>query len=474
MRVILYLCIIIFTFSYSVKSITPQYGVAPEELEFYKENKVFNCLRSNKEIPFSQVNDDYCDCPDGTDEPGTAACSNGHFWCTNKGHKGAYIPSSYVNDGVCDCCDGSDEYKSSIKCENKCNELGEATRKKHNEEVERYTNGLKKKKEMEEEGSRIIKEKFVTLETLKKEIDPIKSEIKELEVLVERKRSEKDDEEKRLKDAKDAEKQKDTQKEEATPTPTNTEETVEGEAKVGNDDSNNNNNDNDEDLKPTVEEKLTSELLETVSKGKDNENNNNHNNNNNNNNNINTIRKDNDNSENKSILDSFYKLIVPFLPNSFVSFKDMGNLEGLENELSNKKSSLKQKQDEIEKIEKVLGYDTGVNNVFLPLNGKCFDFKTKEYTYTVCPFDKASQGHTSLGKFESWKDGHNQMVFENGQQCWGGPKRSIKVFMECGSENELYDVNEPGKCEYTIKFRTPAMCTEEHLKVLKLESDHGL
>lgn len=60
-------------------------------------------------LPKSHINDDYCDCLNGEDEPGTSACPNGAFWCANADHKPIKIASSHVDDGVCDCCDGSDE-----------------------------------------------------------------------------------------------------------------------------------------------------------------------------------------------------------------------------------------------------------------------------------------------------------------------------------------------------------------------------
>lgn len=77
-------------------------------------NNEFGCLMSKQKIPFESVNDDYCDCTDGSDEPSTSACVNGTFYCDTQYHKKPIrfleVPSSRVNDGICDCCDGSDEW----------------------------------------------------------------------------------------------------------------------------------------------------------------------------------------------------------------------------------------------------------------------------------------------------------------------------------------------------------------------------
>ena len=48
-------------------------GASPHLLSHYDTNvETFRCLDGSKSIPRSRVNDDYCDCLDGSDEPGLA------------------------------------------------------------------------------------------------------------------------------------------------------------------------------------------------------------------------------------------------------------------------------------------------------------------------------------------------------------------------------------------------------------------
>ncbi|XP_045535298.1 glucosidase 2 subunit beta [Papilio machaon] len=91
-------------------------GVYYLHVQLYRPNhkNEFECRISKTRIPFEQVNDDYCDCEDGTDEPSTNACPNGTFYCQYQYKKKPVtlhtVPSSKINDGICDCCDGSDEW----------------------------------------------------------------------------------------------------------------------------------------------------------------------------------------------------------------------------------------------------------------------------------------------------------------------------------------------------------------------------
>ena len=76
----------------------------------------------------------------------------------------------------------------------------------------------------------------------------------------------------------------------------------------------------------------------------------------------------------------------------------------------------------------------------------------------MCPFDKASQDHTSLGTWSKWKTPYSVMHFANGQMCHGGTVREATVTVKCGVENAVLEVNEPNMCKYEMVFTTPAAC----------------
>ncbi|XP_018610169.1 glucosidase 2 subunit beta [Scleropages formosus] len=141
-------------------------GVPLTKRQFYDEAKPFTCLDGSRTIPFDRVNDDYCDCKDGSDEPGTAACPNGSFHCTNAGYRPTFIPSSRINDGICDCCDGTDEYNSGASCQNTCKELGRKEREALQKLAEITKEGFLLKQQLIEEAKKGQQEKQSRLSEL--------------------------------------------------------------------------------------------------------------------------------------------------------------------------------------------------------------------------------------------------------------------------------------------------------------------
>ncbi|XP_024023379.1 glucosidase 2 subunit beta [Morus notabilis] len=97
----------------------PLLGVHPLDAKYFA-SEVIKCKDGSKAFDRARLNDDYCDCADGTDEPGTSACPAGKFYCKNLGSTPQFIFSSRINDRICDCCDGSDENDGSIRCPNTC------------------------------------------------------------------------------------------------------------------------------------------------------------------------------------------------------------------------------------------------------------------------------------------------------------------------------------------------------------------
>ncbi|KOM31758.1 hypothetical protein LR48_Vigan01g131300 [Vigna angularis] len=128
-------------------------------------------------------------------------------------------------------------------------------------------------------------------------------------------------------------------------------------------------------------------------------------------------------------------------------------------------------QSRISSLTQKLKHDFGPAKEFYTFYDQCFEGKENKYTYKVCPYKQASQEEgystTRLGRWDKFEDSYKVMVFSNGDKCWNGPDRSLKVKLRCGLKNEITDVDEPSRCEYVALLSTPALCQEEKLKELQ-------
>lgn len=182
------------------------------DASYYQDEVSFACIgHADVKLSPSQINDNSCDCPDGSDEPGTAACAHldprsprqplpgSHsgstnttnalpgFWCANEGHVGAYVPFFYVNDGVCDydlCCDGSEEFahKGGVVCGNRCAEIGRQHRRKDEERRRSFERAGWKRKTMVQEALDLRRRAEANLASLHDEIARLEMKRNQLQV----------------------------------------------------------------------------------------------------------------------------------------------------------------------------------------------------------------------------------------------------------------------------------------------------
>jgi hypothetical protein len=132
---------------------------------FSSDGGSFRCLDNSTVIPMSRFNDNYRDCADASDEPGTSAGPRAPFYCRNAGYIPSEIPRWSVGDGICDCCDGSDEKaRSHSLCTPQCHQL-EPWRPIFRAVRNAYASGVKQSILMERDGDRI----FQKIEAQKKE-----------------------------------------------------------------------------------------------------------------------------------------------------------------------------------------------------------------------------------------------------------------------------------------------------------------
>ncbi|XP_047146353.1 glucosidase 2 subunit beta isoform X4 [Hydra vulgaris] len=459
-------------------------GVELRFQSFYNPKQDFTCFDRSNTIPFASINDDYCDCPDGSDEPGTAACPNGKFYCTNIGHEGKYIQSSRVNDGICDCCDGSDEFDSNVVCFNECQKHQAEAAEKHRQLTEMSNIGYSNKQEMIQEGERRKVEKQNRLSTLNDILEGRRLKLEELRAAKEAaEKPETEAKELHKKNWEEVQAKRKAERESAlclqhfflldldkngwvtytelTNNPymksDNTEDVAkdlldgnemvdsEGFVKVW------------EHIKdkvlvngrPIPEEKLNAEKIDSLSEEKTNQ------------------QAGSEEIEPPAVSPTNEEDVMPDYDEE--TKKLIEGADAARKSFDDIDNEVKELENERRSVEEYLSIDYGYNNEFAILKDNCYEFTDREYIYKLCPFSKTTQrsksggSETDLGKWGNWGElpmKYSTMLYKDGAGCWNGPARSTKVSLSCGAESKLLAVSEPSRCEYAMEFQTPALCTK--------------
>ncbi|OUC42055.1 hypothetical protein D917_00345 [Trichinella nativa] len=449
------------------------FGIPLDRKPLYDPSKNFKCLDGSASISFDWVNDDYCDCQDGSDEPGTAACPNGFFHCVNLAAESKNIHSSWVNDGICDCCDGSDEWLGRVKCPNICEEMGRKMREE-----------LEKQQAIQREGNairnRLVKEAEQMKTEKKSKLEAALAEREAIQASYDQARNKNEEASKAENEARDAELQawneaRKLKKEEERKAKASVafktldlrkEFDVDEDGVVTVEEANmflGNETEVEVDYfishiwdaiehtyKPEVEEESHDEekpaapVEESVAEmdakldyrdaeaddldAKE-------------------LTQDYENQESleENIVkeeNEFNTDIFDFLPqedlpddenisysNETQQLIDLAQVARSEfYEIERKVSQL---DSDIRDIEDLLNQDFGPEDAFLPLNKQCFEIKDAEYTYKLCLFKDVYQ------------------ISLNGDH---------RVIIQCGIENSLLSSSEPSICEYVLTFQSPAAC----------------
>ena len=471
----------------------------------------FSCMDGSKSgIPIEYVNDQYCDCADGSDEPGTSACSydvkfpkDWRFQCqTPIADHYKELFHSRINDGICDCCDGSDEYLGYAKCVNNCAEAAEREEREAREREARRQAGLQAKKELETKGEQIKADTERQLAEAKAELAKIEEEIAPLAIIKaqeeEKEKAEREEikakslEEKEKWEAEQAAKKAaedaaDKERKDAVAAEPDVPRAADGESiryvcskwrqtkECKGDGERDSLNDVDCDV--TVQGGWSGycECFDSV-KG---------------------VEVKHPFDCNHKILTCEYvcahegkegdgKTNVPPGSGSEDSDEEKFKVDEGSNhfraeanearnkwqEVENRRQPIKDKISDLEKTKEAAVWDYPA---FLALKGQCFDRDDGSYNYNVCLFDDARQrprgqniGGTVMGNFNSfgeqtysvWGARHDlsKIKFDNGQHCYGGPARSVEVSVICGPETKLLSVDEPSMCTYKMVLSSPAIC----------------
>lgn len=402
-------------------------GVEPAALSTLKQQKAdgqpFTCDNGAKVLAWTEFNDDYCDCEDGTDEPGTSACagrtqsSDQGFYCRNVGHIAKLISSSFVNDGVCDCCDGSDETLSGA-CKPQClDEFRQQTAEKH-QHARMHEQGTMVLRSWQRQTQTELAQKHSELAALETTLREAEVQLAAEEVIEQRRR-----EEAALSGSPGLPREDDAGDDELF-TGESQEHLYQHLSPIDDED------DFVDQLKHEPDNDQAAEADEEEDDDDD---------------------EDNDNEDDAK--------------NSAGVFLEREEVKEL-------RKTVKELKEKVDDLTTLLNLNFGPNSALYMLYDKLHQIRAENYNYQVRLYKDAKQDHTSIGKFKEFvetDDGKFQMKFTGGQSCWQGPARSLTVEFTCGVETKIISVEEVSKCTYMMVMEACVACSAQKAQEIKLE-----
>ncbi|CAK9436301.1 uncharacterized protein LODBEIA_P08590 [Lodderomyces beijingensis] len=453
-------------------------GVSPENQHLYAPqvakdgSEYWHCLNDTSiRLNYDQINDDICDCPDGSDEPATNACPKPpfKFYCANEGHFPGYIDQFKLNDGVCDydlCCDGSDEYKLG-HCENKCQEIHRQFEEHKSKEMEMVDKALKKKQailRLAKTKRKALTDKLNAvrghLPEQKMHLNKLKIELETAEMaeqdtssvfdvlgeefsgLVERINNHKQDLLRQDKKLRALEKILESLSQNYNP------------------------NFNDQAVKNSIhkyqeyisnkDDAVVADIHDTNEMMKK----------------LIEKAKSMPHGHESSMDSPVPAPVVPSLGYLLHNYIDLfkRNFLNIQPQEYESRFSSNQLQPEIEKLEQeiekteqsIKAIEDNLNSEYGPDDFlRAFDRVTLKknlggYEYKINLLGSIMQDDVLIGRFQEFKDG--KIYFNNGDKCWNGPRRSAVVEFTCGHGPELLSVSEPEKGRYLFVVQGESWC----------------
>lgn len=496
-------------------------GVAPEDIAQYQDPSAFQCPGGGPILSRALVNDDFCDCPKGGDEPGTGACTGSEhnspkgFYCPNHGLAPRYVYLSRVGDGVCDCCDGSDEWQTGA-CSDTCDEFLRAKKARLEQQRHAMETGIAmKRKALEASGTPEIwaarvEELKTTMPKLQAEVSDLQarfSTAEEIFLTAEQSRAQQSQQEQSGGEGNTIP--------DGNPEERKVSEYAKWMEKESTGSAGDANVNSDPGIRRVVVKHKTlqqikirsGDMVDFVDFHYTNGD-------------ILTTGGGKGNAQEPFLLEPGEAIVeirggqgglldrIQFVTSNGRSSQSYGGqggdaftfksepgmmIVGLERSdgtaskiaavqecpLVDPRSDEERARDdaraafdvanhqlsgvlsEISDLEARLAGDfkQDTRDAYSLFDEKCASGGVDQYTYKICIFGRAQQDHTNLGTWEGWDPkAKNVALFQNGERCFSGITRSARVKVECGGSMQVLRVFEPSQCKYEATMTHPAAC----------------